>query len=343
MPALSSPARSRGVTLLETLIALVLSLVIISALVTLFIQHRASHRQNEAIAGLQDSARFALHVLSRDLLMAGHWGGPPDAAYINVDSATTALPAGADCGATTTEVYALNIARKIEFFNNIVPEIFAAQHLCFDAAELVPGSDLLVVRYARGLSAASLTGSQTQASLAPHTLYVQANHSRGTLFRSGSSSTFNLNPAYVPQGAPLAFREYVFNIYFLRPYAETPDDEIPSLCRRELRSGATLALNTECLAEGMQDLQLSFGIDEDEDSLPERYVSNPDDAQLADARSVEIEVLARSRGSVPGYRDRKSFEIGDKTGEAAIGSANDDYFRRLYSTTVALRNTPFSP
>src|SRR5690348_1455568 len=89
----------RGYSLAEIMVAMALGLLIIAALVTLFEEHRISQKQNQAVSTLQDNARFALHVLARDLLMSGHWGGPPGAAYVSVDAATTALAPGTDCGA----------------------------------------------------------------------------------------------------------------------------------------------------------------------------------------------------------------------------------------------------
>lgn len=65
----------RGLTLVELMISLTLGLVLLAGIGTLFVYTNRSNRQNEMLASMQDQARFALSTLSRDLSMAGYWGG----------------------------------------------------------------------------------------------------------------------------------------------------------------------------------------------------------------------------------------------------------------------------
>ena len=59
--------RAKGFTLVELLIALVISLSLISAFLLLMHRTRVAFARNESLASLQDSARHALDVLSRGL------------------------------------------------------------------------------------------------------------------------------------------------------------------------------------------------------------------------------------------------------------------------------------
>jgi len=64
----------KGVSLLELLIAVTLSVFIAAALISLFINSKQSYRINENMSRLQENARFAVTYLARDLRMADYRG-----------------------------------------------------------------------------------------------------------------------------------------------------------------------------------------------------------------------------------------------------------------------------
>lgn len=63
--------RQRGLTLIELMIAMVLGLLVTLAVVNLFLTTRTVYRQNENLARMQESARFAFEFLGRDIREAG--------------------------------------------------------------------------------------------------------------------------------------------------------------------------------------------------------------------------------------------------------------------------------
>jgi type IV pilus assembly protein PilW len=91
---------------------------------------------------------------------------------------------------------------------------------------------------------------------------------------------------------------------------------------------------TECLVEGIEQLQLEFGIDETGDQLADRFEVAPGLAELRTAVAVRIYLLVRSLHSVAGYVDTRSYTLGS----ARLEAPNDGYYRRLMQTTVLLRN-----
>ncbi len=66
--------RQAGLTLVELMIGIALSLVVILAVVSVFSGSRASYRHQESFSAVQETGRIALEVLTRDLRMAGHPG-----------------------------------------------------------------------------------------------------------------------------------------------------------------------------------------------------------------------------------------------------------------------------
>ena len=96
--------RQRGLTLIELMIAGTLGLVLLLALVQLFVDNNRHRRQNQQLAGLQDQGRYALASLTRDLQMAGYWGGMFQAQTVDVRaSALAGLSTTADCGPADAE------------------------------------------------------------------------------------------------------------------------------------------------------------------------------------------------------------------------------------------------
>jgi type IV pilus assembly protein PilW len=66
--------RARGVTLIELMISMVLGLVIIGGATSMMLANRQSYRTNEALSQVQESARTAVELLSRDIREAGVTG-----------------------------------------------------------------------------------------------------------------------------------------------------------------------------------------------------------------------------------------------------------------------------
>lgn len=67
--------RARGFTLIELMISMVLSLLILSAMVGIFVNTSTSQREMEKTNGLIENGRTAAQLLEDDLVHAGYWGG----------------------------------------------------------------------------------------------------------------------------------------------------------------------------------------------------------------------------------------------------------------------------
>jgi len=65
---------AKGFTLIELMIALVLGLLIIAGVIGVFVSNKQAYRQNENLARMQESARYAFEVVARDIRDAGGIG-----------------------------------------------------------------------------------------------------------------------------------------------------------------------------------------------------------------------------------------------------------------------------
>ncbi len=77
---------AHGMSLIELLIALLIGTVLILGLVQVFGASRAAYQLSQGIARNQESARFALDFLSRDLRMTGHSGCVNDQSLLRLDT-----------------------------------------------------------------------------------------------------------------------------------------------------------------------------------------------------------------------------------------------------------------
>ncbi len=64
----------QGLTLIEILVAMTISLVLLAGVVQILAGSKASYRINEAHSRLQENGRFALQMMAEDIRMAGFWG-----------------------------------------------------------------------------------------------------------------------------------------------------------------------------------------------------------------------------------------------------------------------------
>ncbi len=70
-----------GLSMIELMVALLLSTVLVLGLVRIFSASRASYQMAQGLARAQESSRFAIDALQRDARMAGHFGCVSDQAH----------------------------------------------------------------------------------------------------------------------------------------------------------------------------------------------------------------------------------------------------------------------
>ena len=66
--------RQQGLTLVEIMVALTVSLVLMAGIIQIFIGNKQTFRLQEGLARMQENARFSLDFMSRDIRQAGYVG-----------------------------------------------------------------------------------------------------------------------------------------------------------------------------------------------------------------------------------------------------------------------------
>jgi len=293
--------KQNGFSVVELMVALALSMTLGVAVVSVFTNNSYSFSQDENISRMSDEARFALREIAFDLSMAGNYGELHVPAIVTPDAA---LSIGVDCGPAG---------------DNATDAQVIASHSCFAAGELLEGTDVVSIKRVAGAEAAALR---------PGGVYLRTNGTVGLLFRAPAPAA----PSVVV-GVPRADWEFRPSIYFIRQFANTPGDDIPTLCRKVLR-GAGPNMTTECLATGIEDLQIEYGIDTSEDGHPNIYSANPTLTDIQNVVSARIFLLARTTDIDTRYTNDKTYSISNTPDYVPT----DSFHRRVFSTSVSIQN-----
>jgi type IV pilus assembly protein PilW len=322
--------KQQGFTLIELMIAMLLGLLLSGALLTMLSQARRSFQQDEVFASMQDESRYAMRELTSDLSMAGYIGDILVPESITFD-ATLLTSMGDDCErASDDETFAYRLTDSttgvdttLMGLDNITTAVAVAQFACLDAAELVAGTDIVAVKHLAGAESTSLVEGD---------VVVRYNGTVGSLFVHPIAASFPL---------PYEDRIYTPAIYFIRNYTNTAGDGLPSLCRKVLVGGTTVNMTTECIAAGIENLQVEYGIDSNADGSVDSYINAPDGVPteaemelMEQTVSVKVYMLARTADVDRAYTNDKTYAFSN----AAIPPPNDSFRRRVYTTTVSVPN-----
>ena len=91
---------------------------------------------------------------------------------------------------------------------------------------------------------------------------------------------------------------------------------------------------TECLATGIEDLQLEYGIDTTLDGQPNLFTPAPTLAEMQRVVSARIFILARTTDIDTRYTNDKVYSISN----APDFVPGDSFHRRVFSTNVTIQN-----
>lgn len=338
--------RDGGFSLVELMVAVTIGLLLVAGLVSLVVNTNRSYGELAKASRQLENGRYAVQLLATDIQHAGFYGE-----FYQLASAPATLPS--PCATALADLRAA-LPLPIQGYNGAASSPIPA---CISDANYQPNTDIVVVRRAATVTAAALPPASTLASLKSGEVYLQT---RGDTFKlnvapPASTTSFNLTEK---DGVTLAnIRKYHVSIYFVSRCSvpssgSTCDDNadggnpIPTLKRLDLTANSTgtgLEMTPIPLVEGIENLQVEYGIDRDGDGAPnetavgdnDAYVQVPvDTTEWSNVVSMRLFLLARNIESTPGYTDTKAYNLG-LAGSSTLGGA---YKRHVFSAVVRLIN-----
>jgi type IV pilus assembly protein PilW len=319
----STTRNQLGFTLVELMIAIGLSMILSIAVVTVFANNRHSFNQDANVQRMQDDARHALREITYEISMAGHYADLLIPGSVTRDNNLTLTT---DCGPIGTAEWMYQTVQagtgqflSVVALDNATPAQAAANFTCINGGEFVDGTDVVAIKRVAGVRAGVPTNGN---------IYLRTNGTVGLLYQEPLTT-----PPVIPIPAPNAAWEYRPSIFYIRNFARTPGDDIPTLCKKVLR-GPAPGMTTECIATGIEDLQMEYGIDTTNDGFANLYLPAPTLAEMQSVVVARVTLLARSAKSDSKYQNDKTYNLSN----ADPLSPADGFRRQVVSTTIGIQN-----
>lgn len=347
-------SRQAGFSLTELMVSLVLSLVLLAGAMSILYSSRLSYAENEKLARVQEAGRTVMEIVMRDVRAAGFNGcaRPLQAGdFVNditlVGDENLALfdferPLGGYEGEGTSGSPNWSTSGGL-------PD--------FDAA-LWPSAglnDVLIVRAAREGQPSFRTTAEITGTTVPVAFGIGGDIPANTpvLVADCRGATSFVATSFTVESAATATDPGIANITFTGPGAG-------GTLTRGFQPGATIVPidaivyyvgangtgdgtslwrkrgtdDAEELVEGIEGMQLLYGVDINADRIPNSYVPADEVGNWNNVVSVQVAFLIRSEQEYGNDADDRVFRLLDRD----VGPFDDRRYRSVFTTTVALRN-----
>jgi type IV pilus assembly protein PilW len=356
-----------GLSLIELMISITIGLLILVSLSTLFINQSKSRAELDKSNRMIDNGRYALELLSNNLRLAGYYDNyaPPGTPTPGVP---TTLYDPCDTVAITDPTKNLDILRlPVQGYNAATATSTIASLPCGSAyipggltytagsnLSLKAGSDILVVRRAStAIAGSAVSGTtylqvsmcQTDTATPPNNYQIVA--APTPLSAAFNSAVSSMHKRLCSASGPLAgdgladLREFRVLTYFISP-SNNPTVVIPGSgctvgdCIPTLKQIDPYGTVTP-LVEGIEYMQLDYGVDDTGDGSTDRYVdcSACSLTDWSNIVAVRINIVARNTQQTTGWSDSKTYALGIA---GTVVPFNDAYKRHAYTQLIRLVN-----
>jgi len=340
-----------GFGLVETMVTIVITTILIGGTLAFMAKIESSRVSQEMFAQTQENGRISLEWISYDLRMAGNRGRT----YTLSPLVKTAV---AGLQPTITENCFTNASQALDWalallptgMGERTPAILGEDNLtasgpsvfsgCGIAADDVQvGSDIISMHY---LEAEPVS----VANLEEHHIYISSGIGQAVLFQCPTFSEENTCASLLTDkqedNSGAAYYRLVSHAYYVRNWSYESGDGLPMLVRIELQNNGNVV--TVPLMEGIRNLQVRFGIDNNDDGFVDQFKTPAQMPVLSlvsslttswsKIKSVKVDVLAQSVYVDPRRGD------GSKTYTVAGQEVTlpEKYLAKVFSTTVTTRN-----
>lgn len=366
----------RGFSLVEIMVALVLSLFLVAGVIQLFLGTRQTYRFHEALSRIQENGRFATEILSRDIRMTGFTGCPPTNPVVNVLNNPADwwkdFGAGALVGYDGAQVFpgravgtnagdrvagtdaAIFLGGSGGYFitasaPTALPPTFTLSGLSKPDGSTLSRGDIAIVCDVQRTSIFQVTtvtaGPPSVIAHASGAGTAVPGNCTANLFPSGTPpapcASGGTVDAYVPAQSTLV--DFSPSAYYVGVGASGAGR---SLYRLQLQVAAaaappTASMVSQELIEGVQDMQIFYGEDTNGDRIVDQYVDANAVADWANVLSVRVNLLLVSLENNLANAAQTILFPADTGGAGTVGNSFAAGDRRIYqtfTTTIGIRN-----
>lgn len=325
---------ARGFSLIELMVAIAIGMVLMLVMTRLMAQQDSARAEIEKAGRQIEDGRYAVNLLHEDVQLAGYYGQ-----LGAITTVPAALPNPCEAGDSAASLLAIGEALALPIQGYDSPTSLPTELAdCLDAADHLDGTDILVVRRTDAEA-----GGVLPATTVDDRVYVQTTPIERIVGVGGSTAAATFTLLRKDAATPAELRRYVQRIYFVSPchVPATGSDgcdaaadggrPIPTLKRIDFsEAGFTVTP----LVEGIENLQVEYGLDVNEDGGPDRYETAPDLAEWPNVVAVRVGVLSRALQPSGGHVDDRSYVLGSTT----VAGPGDAYKRQAYVVAVRAVN-----
>jgi type IV pilus assembly protein PilW len=332
----------QGLSLIELMIAMAIGLILITTIGYAYVGAKQSFRAQDALSRIQENARYAFEFMAADVRMAGFTGGTGTGTNV-VNDPTTWDP-------KLKDLFGFPLYGQ----DDTTPANVTACGSPLVSACYLRGDTLNVVRadneteYAISAHAdPNITLAAATTEIAAGRLMVLADYTNAAVFQIFSISGTTVNYATgggSPGNASSSLGSFsgalgARKLYRLRGVTYFIGSNLsgePALYRRVI--GPTGGVSSEELVEGVQDMQITYGVDTDStvDANVNSYVS----ASVVTNDTGSIFPAAANTASLRWKRvlaARITLTLRSRQ-ELRVATSGDGYLRKTIVNTIAIRN-----
>ncbi len=321
-----------GLTLIELMVAIAISLFMVSALVALYVNNSVARTELDRSSRQIENGRYAIDMMRDDIALAGYFGEVAPADIVQRTQpdpcATAQASLGWSTGAAPTPT---RVPAAVEGPTTLPPVIPASPTWTCGITNHRAGTGFLVVRRVRPEPIAP-------AATVADTQYVQPagcldDATRFVLAAGAGATNFPLRGPDCVALSPV--REYTSRLYYISTCGVCPGDGVPTLRMRELVGDEVVE---RVIADGIEDLQVEFGRDTNGDGVVDDFVTTGAAADWQNVIAVRLWLISRSTTPSPGYDDNKTYARGPFGDYTPAFGVERTFKRRLYTTVVQMPN-----
>ncbi|GLX85722.1 type IV minor pilin protein PilW [Thalassotalea loyana] len=319
--------QQRGFSLIEIFISLAVGTVLLGGVLAAFVSMRVTTTETTSFGSLQENGRFAVQVLTEDLIRVGFWG---DLSGELTTNRLTQVPNqnATDCvgGGANNTSFPQDIGHYREIWGETSTS--ASGLGCITNASV--GSDILQLKRV-------VSSTTAAADVAADRYYLMTNMNQGAIF-AGDEAIPTIDNGNI--------WEYQHYIYYVREDT-VGDNTIPVLVKGLLRNDTNPPILFDPIIDGVEMIRFTYGVDTDNDGVVNSFVSADDMTQALwdnegdnQILAVTMYVLVRDLYPDFDYENKNTYTLGDISVDFMNAEGEGDNFRRmLFSSTVTLYNT----
>lgn len=348
--------RQQGTSLVEIMIAMAIGMFMAGVIASLYLATRNNFRYQEDLARLQESARFAINVLSRDIRMAGYNGcGSTITETTNViNGATTnpfldfSTPVRGYEGGIDTFPSGLTSAGVISGTDAIVligvdptSELVVQSHNPVSAqintnSHSVKAGEILLITDCSKAAVFQMTGPSTANPT--NVVHNTGTGTPGNCYKELGASCSSGAKAYNFKPGSSLMRVYS-NAYYIGAASSGSGNSLWTLSLSGSTSGSSVARE---LIQGVENMQIAYGLDiSPVDGAADKFVTADQVGSSEWSKVVSVRfslLMTSSRSDIASTTQKYFYGVTAGSTAEAEQTPTDKSLRKVFSTTVAIRN-----